>query len=269
MAKDTYNIIPVTFAVILHVVIFGSLVTAWDWSRAEQPRVPLAIKASLITDELPPVIEIPDPEPEPVREEPPPPDPDEEARIKAEEAKRLQDMKDEQDRLAQIERDKREAERKRAEEEAERKRLAELELERKRAEAERKRQEEIERQREENRRQEQELLDQQRLAMLEAENEAMELQDSTEMQIYQALITQKVKRNWARPGTARDDLSCVAVVEQITGGEVIGVRIGECNGDEIVRRSIEAAVRRASPLPTPENPLLFLRTFEIEFTIDD
>ena len=36
-------------------------------------------------------------------------------------------------------------------------------------------------------------------------------------------------------------------VTQVPGGEVTQVRIGQCNGDQAVRESIEAAVYRASP----------------------
>jgi colicin import membrane protein len=43
------------------------------------------------------------------------------------------------------------------------------------------------------------------------------------------------------------------------------VSIGDCNGDEAVRESIEAAVYRASPLPPPPDPSLFERQLVIEF----
>ena len=90
------------------------------------------------------------------------------------------------------------------------------------------------------------------------------------MQIYQTMIRQRVQRNWQRPGTTPDNLSCVVVVQQQTGGIVIDARITECNtSDPIVRRTILSAVHRSSPLPQPKNPLLFRSTFEIEFTYDD
>jgi colicin import membrane protein len=54
-------------------------------------------------------------------------------------------------------------------------------------------------------------------------------------------------------------------VTQVPGGEVVGVKIGECNGDEVVRQSIEAAVYRASPLPEPPDPALFERNLKLEF----
>ncbi|MDX1508775.1 MAG: cell envelope integrity protein TolA, partial [Woeseiaceae bacterium] len=190
--------------------------------------------------------------------------------IKAEEAKRLADLKAEQERQAQIERQRREDAERKAREEAERKAREEAEREARLAEMERQRQEEIERQRRENAEEERRAMEAQRLAMLEAEQKAMELANSTEMQVYQTMLRQKIKRQWARPGTTPDNLSCVVVVQQRTGGVIWDARISECNtNDPIVRRSILAAVNRSSPLPQPKNPLLFLSTFEIEFTHND
>jgi colicin import membrane protein len=50
---------------------------------------------------------------------------------------------------------------------------------------------------------------------------------------------------------------------------VTGVQIGNCNGDAAVRESIEAAVYRASPLPTPSNPDLFDRSLKFNFHPDE
>jgi colicin import membrane protein len=57
-------------------------------------------------------------------------------------------------------------------------------------------------------------------------------------------------------------------VTQVPGGEVAKVSIGECNGDQAVRESIEAAVYRASPLPAPPDPALFDRNLKINFKPD-
>jgi colicin import membrane protein len=46
-------------------------------------------------------------------------------------------------------------------------------------------------------------------------------------------------------------------VRQSATGEVISARVVNCNGDAAVERSIEAAVYKASPLPLPDNRLLF------------
>jgi colicin import membrane protein len=85
---------------------------------------------------------------------------------------------------------------------------------------------------------------------------------------WQAMIAAKITRAWLRPPTARPGIECMLYVTQVPGGEVTQVRIGECNGDQAVRQSIEAAVYRASPLPPPPDPSLFDRNLKIDFKPD-
>ncbi len=74
---------------------------------------------------------------------------------------------------------------------------------------------------------------------------------------YKAQVKQKVERNWARPPEAQTGLSCEVTVRQLRDGQVITVEFGRCNGNDAVKRSIEGAVNRASPLPPPPDPSLF------------
>ena len=85
---------------------------------------------------------------------------------------------------------------------------------------------------------------------------------------WQSLISAKIKSNWFRPPTARSGIECTLYVTQVPGGEVTQVRIGDCNGDQAVRQSIEDAVYRASPLPPPPDPSLFDRNLKIDFKPD-
>lgn len=89
--------------------------------------------------------------------------------------------------------------------------------------------------------------------------------DSGAIDAYSNLIRQKVERYWIRPASAGPDIECEVSVTQIPGGEVTDVRIGRCNADDAVRRSIEAAVRKASPLPLPEVAALFDRNLRFVF----
>jgi hypothetical protein len=84
---------------------------------------------------------------------------------------------------------------------------------------------------------------------------------------YIEVIRQKVERNWARPASAQQGLACDVYVSQIPGGEVVNVRVGTCNGDAAVVRSIEAAVQKASPLPPPPDPSLFERELLFKFVL--
>ena len=262
MVQDSYNIIPVTLAVMLHAIVFGSLFVAFDLSRDTAPPMPLLITATLVSEDAvaPPPERQPEPEPEPEVQQP---DPEELDRERAEEQKRRDDALNEQQRLDDIKR--KEAERKAAEDKARREREAEEH----RKELEARRLADIEQQRQDNRLEQQRIEREAREAMIAAEDAQMEAQTSTEAQVYQAHIIQKVRRNWARPGTARADLKCVVDVVHVPGGAVVSAQIIECNADDIVQRSVENAVYKASPLPQPSNPILFLRRFQITFTIPD
>jgi len=260
--RDKYNLIPATMATLLHVIVFSALVFAFDFARP-QPFTPLAMQATLVA-EIPEAPRAkpepaPEPEPEPVVVEPEPePDNSEELRRQAEEEKRRQDALLEQKRLDELRKQQEAAEKKRREredaerkkrEETERLKREEAEKEKKRIEAEKKREEDIRRQREENERLRRELEAEQRAAELQADERRFAAANSPEMAAYQFALQQKVLRNWARPASAQPGLDCLVQVRQSATGEVISARVVSCNGDAAVERSIEAAVKKASPLP--------------------
>lgn len=82
---------------------------------------------------------------------------------------------------------------------------------------------------------------------------------------YRTLLIQTIERNWIRPGTARPGLECTLYVTQASGGTVLDVKIGECNGDQAVRESVANAVYRSSPLPAPRDARAFERRLVIVF----
>ncbi|MGD8920372.1 MAG: TonB C-terminal domain-containing protein, partial [Gammaproteobacteria bacterium] len=103
-----------------------------------------------------------------------------------------------------------------------------------------------------------------RLAMAEEERRR-QAEEAGLLAQYKAIIQQRVQRNWIRPPDTQAGLECEVFVSQIPGGEVVGVRFGRCNGDEVVRQSIERAVLKASPLPPPPDPSLFERNLVFVF----
>lgn len=260
MASNANKIVLVSMAVILHVVLFGSMFVGFDWARPT-PDTPLAIQARLVTEipefMPPPVVEK---QPEPVIEAPPPePDNSEQLRREAEEERRVQDAFIEKQRLEKI-RLQEEADRKRTErEEVDRKKADDAKKERERQEAERKREQDIQRQREENERLRKELEAEQHQAEIDAEATRLAAVNSGELAVYMTLIRQKIERNWNAPASVDADLKCSVRVRQVPGGDVTGVTILSCNGDDAVKRSIEAAIYRSSPLPKPSDPSLFDR----------
>ncbi|MGH8223192.1 MAG: TonB C-terminal domain-containing protein [Woeseiaceae bacterium] len=258
-----------TLAALLHVLLLGATVFVYDFSRPRHPVVPLAISATLVTEEqlsqAPRAEETPPPvEPEPEPEVVPPPDPEIERRRQAEEQKRVDDLRAEQER---IRREKEaEAERQRKAEEERRKR-EEAEQERRLAEAERKRQEDLERQRLENERLRKEAEEAERQRRLQAEIDAEEQRlaavNASLEDRYVEAIRIHIQRNWAPPASARFGSQCEVIVRQVPGGEVVGVSILSCDGDEALRRSVEAAVFRASPLPDAPDPSVFDRNLRL------
>lgn len=179
--------------------------------------------------------------------------------------------KKEQDRLKQeklkkekLAAEKKEKERKikqqKAKEEEKRKELARIEAEKKRkAEEDRLRREE------EKAELKRALLEERRLeeeAQRQAEYAA---RMQTQRQQYVMLIAQKVENNWLRPVTKTEGQSCVVIVTQTMMGDVIDVRLQSCTSDTAFQRSVERAVRKASPLPLPPNPDVFDRVINFTF----
>ena len=262
MIRDRYNIIPLSMAALLHGLFVASLIVVFDFSRPVTAAMPLAIQATLVTtdelDSAPPPPEIVAPEPEP--------DNSEQQRIEAEEQMRLAELAKEQQRIKELD----DAERKRKAREAEeRRRREDAELERKRVEAEKKRVADLERQRLENERLRKEALAAEAAALAAAEiareDERLAAMNSSAMAQYSLAIQRKIERNWARPASAKPGIECVIDVRQLRGGEVIIARVGRCNGDAAVMRTIEAAVFKASPLPVPSDPNLFSPDLRIIF----
>jgi colicin import membrane protein len=86
---------------------------------------------------------------------------------------------------------------------------------------------------------------------------------------YKVAIQQLVMANWSRPETAQAGIRCSLKIVQIIGGEVIQASvISPCNADPLTRRSIEAAVLKAQPLPYQGFETVFQREIIFNFTYD-
>ena len=103
---------------------------------------------------------------------------------------------------------------------------------------------------------------------LAAEEHVDTARSSAAVANWEALIAAKITRAWLRPPTARPGLECLLNVTQVPGGAVTKVSFGQCNGDQAVRDSIEAAVYRASPLPPPPAGARFDPDLHIDFKPD-
>ena len=251
----------------MHAALFASLIVAIDFDRTPDLAIPLAVNATLVTENavvIPPEVKAP-----PEVEKPPPPQPDtqeqEQERLAAEQKKREEEARAEEARLQKIEREKEEAEKQRLAEAERKRKEAEAEEERQRIEAEKQRQADIERQRLENERLRREAEEAQRQEALAEESRMVQSMAASAKAAYIFAIQQQVTRHWVQPVTAEQGLNCVVKVTQTAGGVVTRVEFGSCNGDATVRRSIEAAIQKASPLPAPRDPSVFDREVTLNF----
>ena len=82
---------------------------------------------------------------------------------------------------------------------------------------------------------------------------------------WQSEITSRIQNAWIKPPTAKPGIECVLNVSLVSGGAVTGVSLGQCNGDDAVRQSIQTAVYNASPLPPPPDGIPFPHQLIITF----
>ncbi|GMR08062.1 MAG: cell envelope integrity protein TolA [Gammaproteobacteria bacterium] len=272
LKRGKSNARPAIFSIALHVLVIGALFASFRWDSETRPvgttRVE-PVKAILVDD----------------------------ARVQAE-MRKLQELekkkkaterarkrkadkaladakrkrKQEEKRLAEVKKKRLTAEKKRKQEQRRldklRKDKIALEKEqreqtKRQAAAEKKRKQEVARKKreQEKRRREEEM--QKQLAAEEAERRELEMQGVIKRHI--AIITAKVQRSWIKPAFNVKGLKCVVRVNLIPSGEVVGVKIVQSSGNVIFDRSVETAVRKASPLPLPKDPRVMALMREISF----
>jgi colicin import membrane protein len=225
----------------------------------------------------PPPQPLPEPRPQdaPVPPQPQPqervPDPapvnQEEVRRDAErERARIEQEQEARRRQEQIEL----AERQRQEEAEQKRRQAQQQLERIRAERERAAREA---------REAQERMD--RIAQREAQQASQQAAsappppgnqgvDSGLAARYAAALQEAILRNWTRPDSVPLGQRCRIVIRQIPGGTVTSAEVDpSCPYDELGRRSVEAAVLKAQPLPYAGYEPVFQRTLILNFSAQD
>ncbi len=87
---------------------------------------------------------------------------------------------------------------------------------------------------------------------------------------YAAAIQQAVLNQWVRPDSVPRGQRCRLTIRQLPGGEVVEVQFGSsCPYDDAGRRSVEAAILRAQPLPYRGFESVFQRTLNFNFEARD
>ena len=87
---------------------------------------------------------------------------------------------------------------------------------------------------------------------------------------YVAALQAAIVQSWTRPDSIPAGQRCKIVIRQLPGGEVIDAKVDpSCPYDEAGRRSIEAAVLKAQPLPYAGFEPVFRRTLILNFEARD
>lgn len=87
---------------------------------------------------------------------------------------------------------------------------------------------------------------------------------------YAAALQEAILAKWTRPETVPVGARCRLVIRQLPGGEVMSAEVASpCAYDEQGRRSIEAAVLKAQPLPYAGFEAVFARTLTLNFEARD
>lgn len=290
----------IALSILVHAAIVGAAVYGWFTWKHEPPATEmLAVEGTLVDErvlkgakpipaptETPPE-PAPEPEPEPVPEpEPPPPEeqgppaPDPAEIEKRQEEERLEREKVEREKQEQLERDRQKAEQERLdaeEKEAEKVAAAKAAADKAAAEklaaekraAEKKRAEDAAAAKKAAEEKARQAREEELRRSLEAEERGNAARNSVEANRWHASIVAKIARAWIKPPSAVVGMTCVVLVSQVPGGEVTSVRVDSCNpNDAALRESVEAAVYRASPLPTPPAGVPFERNLELTFAPD-
>jgi colicin import membrane protein len=87
---------------------------------------------------------------------------------------------------------------------------------------------------------------------------------------YAAALTQAIRENWTRPDNVPLTARCDIRITQLAGGKVIAVDVSpSCPYDALGRRSVEAAVLKAQPLPYAGFESVFRRELLLHFQAED
>lgn len=87
---------------------------------------------------------------------------------------------------------------------------------------------------------------------------------------YAAALQAAILAKWTRPDSVPIGSSCRLSIRQLPGGQVMGVEVvSPCAYDEQGRRSIEAAVLKAQPLPYAGFEAVFSRNLTLNFRAEE
>ena len=98
--------------------------------------------------------------------------------------------------------------------------------------------------------------------------QAMTGQAGTSNDAYVAALQNAITQNWLRPDNIPVGVECPVEIKQIPGGQVISATVlPSCPFNDVAKHSVEAAVRRSSPLPYKGFEKQFSRDITFNFKV--
>jgi len=85
------------------------------------------------------------------------------------------------------------------------------------------------------------------------------------LETYANKIRVKIRGNIVLPPNIQGNPEALFEVSQLPTGEVLDVTLKRSSGNPGLDSSIERAIRKSSPLPKPDDPSLFQRSFPLKF----
>ncbi|MGH8489806.1 MAG: TonB family protein [Gammaproteobacteria bacterium] len=89
--------------------------------------------------------------------------------------------------------------------------------------------------------------------------------DQNELNKYIKLIRTQIGNTFNYPERG---LSCELLIKMVPGGDVVDAKVIRSSGNAVFDRQAKIAVRKASPLPVPDDPRLFQQLREIQFVFE-
>ena len=100
-----------------------------------------------------------------------------------------------------------------------------------------------------------------------AQKAAQDAQIAGEVNKYKALILTAIGRQWILPENANSSLSSQFRIRLAPNGAVLSVALTRSSGDQILDRSAQSAIYKASPLPVPHDAIAFNLFRDINLTV--
>lgn len=110
------------------------------------------------------------------------------------------------------------------------------------------------------------------MAVMQEQDARQAVTDDEKAMAYVARIKQTIIQNWSRPPSARNGMQALLKVHLVPDGEVVAVTVAKSSGNSAFDRSAVLAVQKAQSFDVPSDPRLFekyFRTFEVLFRPED